>query len=131
MLTIIESRSKAWAVAATNGDLRVYGREQPGEWIEISLSDDSEQIDQDGSLLLEALYEQRIGQEQEPEAEEEEEPEAEEEEEPEAEEEEEPEAEEEEPELEEEEEPEEEEEEEPEEDEKPRRGRGRTKARKK
>ncbi len=117
MLTIIESSSKAWAVAAMNGDLRVYCREQPGDWIEISLSDDSEQIDQDGSSLLEALYEQRIGQDQEPEAEDEEEPEVEEEEEPEAEEEEEPEA--------------EEEEEPEEEEEKPRpRSRGRTKARK-
>jgi hypothetical protein len=85
MLTIIESGSKAWAVAATNGDLRVYSREQAGEWIEVSLSDDSEQIDQDGSLILEALYEQHIGQkqaeEEEPEAEEEE-PEAEEKEKP-------------------------------------------------
>jgi hypothetical protein len=129
MLTIIESGSKAWAVAATNGDLRVYGREQAGEWVEVSLSDDSEQIDQDGSLILEALYEQHIGQEQaqedEPEAEQEE-PEAEQEEpeteEDEPEEEEEPEAEEDEP----------EEEEEPEEpEEKPRRTRRRTSARKK
>ena len=109
MLTIIESSSKAWAVAAMNGDLRIYCREQSGDWIEIRLSDDSEQIDQDGSLLLEALYEQRIGQHQDPEAEEEEELEAEEEEEPHA-----------------------EEAEEPEEEEKPRpRSRGRTKARKK
>ena len=74
MLTIIESGFKTWAVAATGGDLRVYSRDQAGEWIEVALSDDSEQIDQDGSLILEALYEQHIGQEQaeeeEPEAEE-------------------------------------------------------------
>lgn len=44
----------------------------PGVWVEISLSDHSEQIDEEGSLLLEALYEQRIGQEQVPEAEDEE-----------------------------------------------------------
>jgi hypothetical protein len=154
VLTIIQSGSKAWAVAATNGDVRIFSREQVGEWIEVLLSEDSEQLDGDGSLILEALYEQHAGgepeeegeepeaeeaeEEEEPEAEEEaEEPEAEEEaEEPEAEEEaEEPEAEEEaeEPEAEEEaEEPEAEEDEEPEEeDKKPRRSRGRTKAKKK
>ena len=116
MLTIIQSESKAWAVAATNGDVRLFSREQVGEWIEVLLSEDSEQIDGDGSLILEALYEQQAGRE----PEEEEEPEAEEEaEEPEAEEEEE------EPE------PEEEEPEEEEEKKKPRRSRGRTRAKKK
>jgi hypothetical protein len=122
VLTIIQSGSKAWAVAATNGDVRIFSREQAGEWIEVLLSEDSEQLDGDGSLILEALYEQRAQREpeddgQEPEAEEEEEePEAEEEEE------EEPEAEEEE------EEPDAEEEEE---EKKPRRSRGRTRAKKK
>jgi hypothetical protein len=137
VLTIIQSGSKAWAVAATNGDVRIFGREQAGEWIEVLLSEDSEQLDGDGSLILEALYEQHAGGEpaeegEEPEAEaEDEEPEAEEEaEEPEAEEEaEELEAEEdEEPAAEENEEPEAEEEEE---EEKPRRRRGRTRAKKK
>ena len=137
MLTIIQSGSKAWAIAATNGDVRIFSREQAGEWIEVLLSEDSEQLDGDGSLILEALYEQYAGGEpeeegEEPEAEEEaEEPEAEEEaEEPEAEEdEEEPEAEEdvEEPEAEEE----DEEPEEEEEDKKPRRSRRRTRAKKK
>jgi hypothetical protein len=141
VLTIIQSGSKAWAVAATNGDVRIFGREQVGEWIEVLLSEDSEQLDGDGSLILEALYEQHAGGQpeeegEEPEAEEEaEEPEAEEEaEEPEAEEEEgADEAEEdEEPAAEEDEEPEaEEEEEEEEEEEKPRRRRGRTRAKKK
>jgi hypothetical protein len=149
VLTIIQSGSKAWAMAATNGDVRIFSREQAGEWIEVLLSEDSEQLDGDGSLILEALYEQYAGGEpeeegeeaeadEEPEAEEEaEEPEAEEEaEEPEAEEEaEEPEAEEdeEEPEAEEdEEEPEAEEDQEPEEeDKKPRRSRRRTRAKKK
>ena len=150
MLTIIQSGSKAWAVAATNGDVRLFSREQVGEWIEVLLSEDSEQIDGDGSLILEALYEQQAGREpgeaEEPEAEEEaDEPEAEEEaDEPEAEDEEEepqaededeePEAEdeEEEPEAEdEEEELEAEEDEEPEEEKKkPRRSRGRTRAKK-
>jgi hypothetical protein len=158
VLTIIQSGSKAWAVAATNGDVRIFSREGAGEWIEVLLSEDSEQLGGDGSLILEALYEQHAGrepeEEEEPEAEEEEEgPEAFEDEEPEAEEEEEgpeafedeePEAEEEEEEPEEDEEPEaeEEEEEEPEEDEepeaeeekeeeKPRRSRRRTTAKKK
>jgi len=138
VLTIIQSGSKAWAMAATNGDVRIFSREQAGEWIEVLLSEESEQLDGDGSLILEALYEQYAGEE--PEEEEGEEPEAEEEaEEPEAEEEdEEPEAEEEaeEPEAEEdEEEPEAEEEDEaPEEEEdekKPRRSRRRTRAKKK
>lgn len=134
MLTIIESGAKAWAVAATNGDVRIFSREQAGEWIEVLLSEDSEQIDADGSLILEAMYEQQPGRElgeqreepgdegdevpegdedEEPEAEEDEQPEAEEDEEPEAEEDAQPEAEEDEPE------------------EKPRRSRGRAKARKK
>ena len=110
VLTIIQSESKAWAVAATNGDVRIFSREQVGEWIEVLLSEDSEQIDGDGSLILEALYEQQAGRR----PEEAEEPEDEEEaEEPEAEEEpEEPAAEE-------------------EEEKKPRRSRGRTRAKKK
>ena len=123
MLTIIQSGSKAWAMAATNGDVRIFSREQAGEWIEVLLSEESEQLDGDGSLIMEALYEQYAGEEPEEEAEE---PEAEEEdEEPETEEEdEEPEEEDEEP---------EEEDEEPEEEEdekKPRRSRRRTRAKK-
>jgi len=123
VLTIIQSGSKAWAVAATNGDVRIFSREQVGEWIEVLLSEDSEQLDGDGSLILEALYEQHAGGEpeeegEEPEAEvEAEEPEAEEEEEREAEEEEEREA--------------EEDQEPEEEDKKPRRSRRRTRAKKK
>ena len=61
MLTIIESGSRAWAVAATNDELRIYSREQAGDWSEVPLSEDAEQIDQDGSLILEALYEQQAG----------------------------------------------------------------------
>ena len=123
MLTIIQSGSKAWAMAATNGDVRIFSREQAGEWIEVLLSEESEQLDGDGSLILEALYEQYAGGEpeeegEEPEAEvEAEEPEAEEEEEREAEEEEEREA--------------EEDQEPEEEDKKPRRSRRRTRAKKK
>ena len=107
MLTIIESGSKAWAFAATNGDVRIFSREEAGEWSEVLLSEGSEQIDGDGSSILEALYEQHAGREPEDEGDE---PVAEEEEE-------EPEA--------------EEEEEEPEAEKKPRRSRGRTRAKKK
>src|ERR1700761_4192187 len=116
MLTIIETGSKAWAVAATDEDLRIYSREQAGAWSELPLCEESERRDEDGNVMLEALYERQTGQPhdndaEEPETEadepeqEDEEPE-EEDEEPE-EEEAEPEAEEEEPEAEEEEEPEE------------------------
>jgi outer membrane biosynthesis protein TonB len=141
MLTIIESGSSAWALMTTDGELRVFSREQAGDWSELPIGEEAEQLGEDGSLILEALYEQETGDgaeagpeplsesEEEPldeeEPEEEEEPEAEEEE-PEAEEEDEPEEEEpedEEPELdaEDEDEPEEEEpEEEEEEEEKPR-----------
>ena len=58
MLTIIESGSQAWALAAADGDLHIYSREGPDQWTEVLLSEDSEQIDQDGSSILEALYEQ-------------------------------------------------------------------------
>ncbi len=70
MLTIIESGSKAWAFAATNGDVRIFSREEVGEWSELVLSEGSEQVDGDGSLILEALYEQHaaMAPEEEPEA---------------------------------------------------------------
>lgn len=58
MLTIIESGPRAWALAAADGNLHVYSREEAGEWSEVLLSDDTEQIDQDGGSILEALYEQ-------------------------------------------------------------------------
>ena len=58
MLTIIESGSQALALAASDGDLHIYSREEAGEWTEVILSEESEQIDQDGSSILEALYEQ-------------------------------------------------------------------------
>jgi hypothetical protein len=124
MLTIIQSESNTWTVVAADGELHIYSREQPGKWSELSVSDDSEEAEQDKSMILEELYVQRVGQDED--GEEQEEPEAEEEE-PEAEEEE-PEAEEEEPELEEDEEPEEDENEEPEEETEKPRGRPRTTA---
>jgi hypothetical protein len=134
VITIIESGSNAWAVAATNGDLHIYSREDADEWIEVPLTEDAEQIDEDGSLILEALYEQHLGANgdgagEEPEAEAEEEPEAEAEEEDEQLEEEEPEDDEQ-PEAEEDTDDEEPEDEEPEEEEpeeeQPRRRRAKT-----
>jgi len=58
VLTIIESGSQAWALAAADGELHIFSREDAGEWTEVLLSEDSEQVDQDGSSILEALYEQ-------------------------------------------------------------------------
>jgi hypothetical protein len=58
VLSIIESRSRVWALTAADGDLRLYSREEAGEWSEVVMSEDSEQIDQDGRSILEALYEQ-------------------------------------------------------------------------
>ena len=134
MLTIIESGPSTWALVATDGELRVFSREESGEWSELPIGEDAEQLGEDGTLILEALYEQEVGADGaepgEPEAEaaeaEEEEPE---EEEPEEE------PEEEEPELEAEDEPADEEEEpeegEPEEEEEQPRRRRRAKAKSK
>jgi hypothetical protein len=51
-------RAGSQALAAANGDLRIYARRKRGERTAVLLSEDSEQIDQDGTLILEALYEQ-------------------------------------------------------------------------
>ncbi len=56
MLTIIESESNAWTVIATDGELRIYSRKEPGEWSQLSLSEDPDQADQDKSEILEELY---------------------------------------------------------------------------
>src|SRR5437868_25031 len=80
-------------MATANGDLRIFSRDRAGEWSETFLSDDTEQLDESGSLILEALYEEKSTitrdeapglEEEDPEAEEDEEPEAEDDEEPEA-----------------------------------------------
>lgn len=55
MLKIIESESNAWTVIAEDGELHIYSRED-GEWAELALSEDSEQVDPDKGALLEALY---------------------------------------------------------------------------
>ncbi|HEY2653614.1 MAG TPA: hypothetical protein VGI50_16945 [Solirubrobacteraceae bacterium] len=63
MLTIIESESSAWMVIATDGELRIYSREDAEEWIEVSL-ENSDPVDRDKGLMLEELYGQQGGQEE-------------------------------------------------------------------
>jgi hypothetical protein len=140
VLTIIESASSVWMVTTIDDELRIYARAEAGEWGELSLGEDSEQVDPEKSFMLEELYARESGQEEDEEGELEGEEEAEEGE-PEGEEEEldeeEAEPDEDEPELAEDEGSEGSEEEEPEEEEKPRRRRaaaaksGRTTARRK
>jgi hypothetical protein len=144
VLTIIESGSDVWMVIAVDGGLRIYARADTGDWEELAVSDDPEQVDGEKSFMLEELYARQSGEEEEdedaaPEGEEEEpdEEEAEPDEEEAEADEEEAEPDEDEPELAEDEESEDGEDEEPEEEEKPRRRRaasakgGRTAARRK
>jgi hypothetical protein len=128
VLTIIENGSNVWMAITVNDELRIYSRAEAGDWGELSVGEDSEQVDPEKSFMLEELYGRQSGQEEEDEeagAEGEEEVPDEEEEEPD----------EDGPELDEDEESEDGEDEEPEEEEKPRRRRaasaktGRTAAR--
>jgi hypothetical protein len=67
VLTIIESESSVWMVITVDGDLRLYARAEGGEggeWGELSLSEDPEQVDPEKSFMLEELYAQS-GQEEE------------------------------------------------------------------
>jgi hypothetical protein len=126
VLTIIESGSSVWMAISVDDELRIYSRAEAGDWGELSLSEDSEQVDPEKSFMLEELYGRQSGQEEEdeeagPEGEEEEPDEDEE-------------TDEDEPELAEDEESQDDEDEEPEEEEKPRRRRaasGRSAARRK
>jgi hypothetical protein len=116
VLTIIEGASNVWMVITVDGDLRIYTRvDEDDGWSELSVSDDSEQVDPEKNFMLEELYARQSGEE---EADDEGEPEGEEEV---PEDEEEPD--EDGPELAEDEEPEDSEDEEPEEEKKPRRRR--------
>lgn len=56
MLTVIDSGSQAWALAAADGDPHIYAREVRCV-VRGFLSEDLEQIDQEGGSILEALYE--------------------------------------------------------------------------
>ena len=44
--------------------MHIFSCEDAGEWTEVLLSGDSEQVDQDGSSILEALYEQYAASDQ-------------------------------------------------------------------
>lgn len=72
MLTVIENASNVWLVITVDGELRVYTRGEEGEWGELSLSEDSEQVDAEKSFMLDELYGRQSDQDEEgePEAEE-------------------------------------------------------------
>lgn len=72
MLTVIENTSNVWLVITVDDELRVYARGEQGEWGELSLSEDSEQVDPEKSFMLEELYGRQSDQDEEgePEAEE-------------------------------------------------------------
>ena len=126
MLTIIENESNVWMVITVDGELRIYTRADAGEWGELSVGDDSDQVDPEKSFMLEELYARQSGQEEEDEEGEPEDEEGEPEDEAEGLDEEEEEPDESEPDLDEDEESEGSEDEEPEEEEKPRRRRAAT-----
>ena len=58
MLTIIESDSNTWTIVVVGDELRIYSREEPGQWRGLALSD-ADSIDQERSMMLEELYLQR------------------------------------------------------------------------
>jgi hypothetical protein len=58
MLTIIEGESSTWTIVVVDDELRIYMREEPGQWRGLTLSD-SDAVDQERSLMLEELYLQR------------------------------------------------------------------------
>lgn len=57
MLTVVESGGSQWVVAAIGGDLHVYAREEPETWVELPLSSDGDDVDDDAAALLEAFIE--------------------------------------------------------------------------
>lgn len=65
MLTIIEGASNVWMVTTVDGDLRIYARaDEDDGWSELSVSDDSEQVDPEKNFMLEELYASQSGQEE-------------------------------------------------------------------
>jgi len=62
VLTIIEGGSNVWMAIAVDDELRIYSRAEAGEWGELSLSEDSEQVDPEKSFMLEELYVRQNGQ---------------------------------------------------------------------
>jgi hypothetical protein len=65
VLTIIESGSNVWMAIAVDDELRIYSRAEAGDWGELSLSEDSEQVDPEKSFMLEELFGRQGGQEEE------------------------------------------------------------------
>lgn len=69
VLTIIESESSVWMVISVDGQLRLYSRAEEGEWGELSLSEDPEQVDPEKSFMLEELFARENGDEEDDEGE--------------------------------------------------------------
>jgi hypothetical protein len=64
VLTIIESGSSVWMAITVDDDLRIYARAEAGDWGELSLSEDSEEVDPEKSFMLEELYGRQSEQEE-------------------------------------------------------------------
>ena len=79
MLTIIENDSNIWMIVTVDDALRVYARAEEGEWSELPLGEDPEQVDPEKGFMLEELYaresedepEESEGEDEEPDDEEE------------------------------------------------------------
>ena len=56
MLTIIENESNTWMIITVDDGLRVYSRAGEGDWSELPLGDDQEQVDSEKGFMLEELY---------------------------------------------------------------------------
>ncbi len=56
MLTIIENDSNIWMIVTVDDALRVYARAEEGEWSELPLGEDAEQVDPEKGFMLEELY---------------------------------------------------------------------------
>jgi hypothetical protein len=56
VLTIIENGSNIWMIVTVDDALRVYARAEEGEWSELPLGGDPEQVDPEKSFMLEELY---------------------------------------------------------------------------
>lgn len=65
MLTIIETGSNVWMAITVDDELRIYSRDEAGDWGELSVSEDSAQVDPEKSFMLEELYGRQSGQEEE------------------------------------------------------------------
>ena len=62
VLTIIEGESNVWMAITVDDELRIYSRAEAGDWGELSLSEDPEQVDPEKSFMLEELYVRQNGQ---------------------------------------------------------------------